>query len=93
MGRGVQAPLRGATGVYPPRGLKPTATFAGRSATASIRGMKGAGLALDTGLRRFALRQNRQDFGGVVGQKRGDGQAEAGEGAAVEQAVGGALWS
>ena len=49
--------------------------------------MKWSVLTFDTGLRRFVFRQCCQDFGGVAGQQRDDGQAEAGEDAAVEQAV------
>src|ERR1035437_4112849 len=48
-------------------------------------------LTIDTGFRRFSVqrlvpRQCRQDFGGVAGQERSDGEAEAGEDTAVQHA-------
>jgi len=48
-----------------------------------ISAIFGSVLTFDTGFRRFPVqrfvpRQCRQDFGGVAGQPRGDGQAEAG---------------
>ena len=51
-----------------------------------------ASVTFDTGFRRFRAqrlgpRQCRQNFGGVAGQERCDGQAEAGEDAAMQHAL------